>query len=404
MREPIAQSILSGYSAHDEHSIVTTYVLIVDDDPQVLSTIARILKRSGFEPIVAANGNEAVRLLESYYFAVILTDINMPMMSGVDFLKKVREHDLDVPVLLITGDPSVKTAATAIKFGAFRYLLKPIQPNELTESVRHAVKMHKLASLKRNALKILGNDSSMLLGDRAGLESRFKSALSTMWMALQPIVSCQYQKIVAYEALLRTEEETLMFPTALIFAAEKINRLEELSRLIRKNVAGIIHRGPPDMKIFMNLHSVDLNDEHLYQITAPLSLVANQIVLEVTERNSLEEVRDLSNRVLKLREIGFQIAIDDLGAGYAGLNSFTQLNPEIVKLDMSLIRNIDRDYKKQSVVRSMVKLSKELGMIIVAEGIETSKERDMTIQLGCDLLQGFLFSKPGKGIPPVRFR
>ncbi len=403
MRYPTAQSIHSGSSAHDEHSIVTTHVLVVDDDPQVLSTIARILKRSGFEPIVANSGKEAVRLLESYSFAVILSDINMPMMSGMDFLKKVREHDLDVPVLLITGDPSVKTAATAIKFGAFRYLLKPIQPSELTDSVRHAVKMHKLASLKRNALEVLGNDTSMLLGDRAGLETRFTHALGTMWMALQPIVSYQYQKIVAYEALLRTQEETLMSPGALILAAERLDRLEELSRLIRKNVANIIHRGPPDMKLYINLHSLDLNDEHLYQITAPLSMVANQVVLEITERKSLEEVRDLSNRVLKLREIGFQIAIDDLGAGYAGLNSFTQLNPEIIKLDMSLIRGIDKDLKKQSIVRSMEKLSKELGMIIVAEGVETARERDMTMHLGCDLLQGFLFAKPGRGFPPVRF-
>ncbi len=403
MRYPNAQSIHSGSSVHDEHSIVTTHVLVVDDDVQVLSTIARILKRSGFEPIVANSGKEAVRLLENYSFAVILSDINMPMMSGMDFLKKVREHDLDVPVLLITGDPSVKTAATAIKFGAFRYLLKPIQPAELTESVRHAVKMHKLASLKRNALEVLGNDTSMLLGDRAGLETRFTHALSTMWMALQPIVSCQYQKIVAYEALLRNQEETLMSPCSLILAAERLDRLEELSRLIRKNVANIIHRGPPDMKLYINLHSLDLNDEHLYQITAPLSMVANQIVLEITERKSLEEVRDLSNRVLKLREIGFQIAIDDLGAGYAGLNSFTQLNPEIIKLDMSLIRGIDHDLKKQSIVRSMAKLSKELGMITVAEGVETARERDMTMHLGCDLLQGFLFAKPGRGFPPVRF-
>jgi len=379
-------------------------VLVVDDDQQVLTTIARILKRSGFEPIVTTNGKDAVRLLENYSFAVILTDINMPMMSGVDFLKKVREHDLDVPVLLITGDPTLKTAVTAIKFGAFRYLLKPIQPAELTESVRHAVKMHKLANLKRNALQILGDEGSMLLGDRAGLESRFNTALKTMWMALQPIVSFRHQKIVAYEALLRVEEETLMFPGSILLAAERLNRLDELGRLIRKNVATIIHRGPPDMKIYINLHAQDLNDEHLYQITAPLSMVANQIVLEITERASLEEVRDLSNRVHKLREIGFQIAIDDLGAGYAGLSSFTQLNPEIIKLDMSLIRNIDRDIKKQSVVRSMAKLAKELGMITVAEGVETPKERDAATMLGCDLLQGFLFAKPAKGIPPVRFR
>lgn len=391
-----------GSSIRDEHSITTTYVLIVDDDEQVRNTISRILKRSGYEPILAESGNHAVELLGTHTFAVILSDINMPMMNGVEFLKKVRQYDLDVPVLLITGDPSVQTAASAIKFGAFRYLLKPIEPKELTESVHHAVRMHKLANLKRNALELLGNEG-MSLGDRACLESRFNQALSTLWMALQPIVSYQYKKIVAYEALLRTDEETLKMPASLVLAAERLGRLEELGRMIRQAVAKLVKNGPEGMKLYVNLHSLDLNDEHLYQITAPLSMVANQIVLEITERASLDDVRDLSDRVLRLREIGFQIAVDDLGAGYAGLNSFTQLNPEIIKLDMSLIRNIDRDIKKQSVVRSMAKLSKELGMIIVAEGVETPRERDMLLKLGCDLLQGFLFARPAKGYPLVRF-
>ncbi len=387
----------------DEHSITSTYILVVDDDPQVLSTISRILKHAGYEPVPAQSGQEAMHLLENYTFAVILTDINMPSMNGVDFLKKVRRHDLDVPVLMITGDPSVKTAATAIEFGAFRYLLKPIHPLELTESIRHAVRLHKMANLKRNSLEMLGSDRTLLLGDKAGLESRFNHALETLWMALQPIVSVADRKVYAYEALLRTEEETLTYPSALILAAERLHRLNELGRLIRKNVANIVKNGPPNMKVFLNLHSLDLNDDSLYEITSPLSFVANQIILEITERASLDDVRDLSNRVAHLRELGFQIAIDDLGAGYAGLTSFTQLNPEIIKLDMSLIRGIDRDVKKQSVVRSMAKLSAELGMITVAEGVETPRERDVVLKMGCNLLQGFLFARPARGIPPVKF-
>lgn len=399
MGDPIAKSI---QNQRDEHSITSTYILVVDDDVQILSTISRILKRAGYEPVLAHDGREAVTHLENYSFAAILTDINMPSMSGLDFLKKVRRHDLDVPVLMITGDPSVKTAATAVEFGAFRYLLKPIHPLELTESVRHAVRLHKMANLKRNSLELLGSDRTLLLGDKAGLEARFNHALETLWMAMQPIVSVSERKIFAYEALLRTEEETLTYPSALILAAERLHRLNDLGRLIRKKVADIVRNGPNDMKVFLNLHSLDLNDEALYEVASPLSYVANQVILEITERASLDEVHDLANRVIHLRELGFQIAIDDLGAGYAGLTSFTQLNPEIIKLDMSLIRGIDRDVKKQSVVRSMAKLSKELGMLTVAEGVETPRERDVVLQMGCNLLQGFLFARPARGIPPVK--
>lgn len=399
MGDPIAKTV---QSLRDEHSITSTYILVVDDDAQILSAISRILKRAGYEPVLAQSGSVAVEHLQNYSFAAILTDINMPSMNGLDFLKKVRRHDLDVPVLMITGDPSVKTAATAVEFGAFRYLLKPIHPLELTESVRHAVRLHKMANLKRNSLELLGSDRTLLLGDKACLEARFAHALETLWMALQPIVSVSERKIFAYEALLRTEEETLTYPSALILAAERLHRLNDLGRLIRKKVAEIVRNGPSDMKVFLNLHSLDLNDESLYELTSPLSYVANQIILEITERASLDEVHDLPNRVIHLRELGFQIAIDDLGAGYAGLTSFTQLNPEIIKLDMSLIRGIDRDVKKQSVVRSMAKLSKELGMLTVAEGVETPRERDIALQMGCNLLQGFLFARPARGIPPVK--
>jgi EAL domain-containing protein (putative c-di-GMP-specific phosphodiesterase class I) len=99
--------------------------------------------------------------------------------------------------------------------------------------------------------------------------------------------------------------------------------------------------------------------------------------------------------------MGFKIAVDDLGAGYAGLSSFTVLEPEIVKLDMSLIRDIHITSTKQKVVRSMTALSKDMGMTVVAEGVETREERACLVDLGCDLLQGFLFAKPGRAFPGV---
>ena len=117
----------------------------------------------------------------------------------------------------------------------------------------------------------------------------------------------------------------------------------------------------------------------------------------MTERASLYGVKNLAASVAQLKSLGFQIAIDDLGAGYAGLTSFTQLEPEIAKLDMSLVRGVDTDLRRQTIVRSMKKLCEELGILVVAEGVETATERDMLADLGCDLLQGYLFARPGRG-------
>ena len=123
----------------------------------------------------------------------------------------------------------------------------------------------------------------------------------------------------------------------------------------------------------------------------------------MTERASLYGVKNVAACVAKLKALGFQIAIDDLGAGYAGLTSFTQLEPEIAKLDMSLVRGVDGDSRRQSIVRSMKRLCDDLGMQVVAEGVETAAERDMLAELGCDLLQGYLFAKPQRGFATTRW-
>jgi EAL domain-containing protein (putative c-di-GMP-specific phosphodiesterase class I) len=99
--------------------------------------------------------------------------------------------------------------------------------------------------------------------------------------------------------------------------------------------------------------------------------------------------------------MGYRLALDDLGAGYAGLTSLAQLRPEVVKLDMSLVRDIDKNATKQKLVGSMARLSREMGMLVVVEGIETIGERKAVVGLGCDLLQGYLFAKPGRPFPLV---
>jgi EAL domain-containing protein (putative c-di-GMP-specific phosphodiesterase class I) len=127
------------------------------------------------------------------------------------------------------------------------------------------------------------------------------------------------------------------------------------------------------------------------------------VVLEITERSSLAKMPDVIQRMRALRALGFRIAIDDLGAGYAGLNSFTTLEPDVVKLDMGLVRGLDSSSTKQKVIRMIVALCKELGIEVIAEGIETTAERDALIGLGADRFQGYLFAKPGKPTPAVSF-
>jgi EAL domain-containing protein (putative c-di-GMP-specific phosphodiesterase class I) len=121
------------------------------------------------------------------------------------------------------------------------------------------------------------------------------------------------------------------------------------------------------------------------------------VVLEVTERESLDRLADPRAVVSALRSLGCRVAIDDLGAGYSGLTSFAQLEPDIVKIDMSLVREVDTDRRKAQILGRMVELCHDLGVQVVAEGVESIGEWDQLVALGCDLFQGYLIARPGPG-------
>ncbi len=366
-------------------------LLLVDDDPAILRSYGRALGHLGAKVEIATNGKEAVERLKGGTFDVVVSDVMMPEMTGIDLLKAARAQQLDVPIVLMTCDPSLDSAVPAVEYGAFRYLSKPVGMAELWETVNRDVRLHKMARLKREALTLPIAD---LHGDRS---APFTSGLELMWMAFQPIVKWSERKVFGHEALLRSDEPSMKNPAHMLDAAEKLGRLHELGRAVRARVTEAASEAPEGNDVFVNLHSADLNDDDLYSVDSPLSTIASRVVLEITERASLDAVKDVASRVARLKALGFRIAIDDLGAGYAGLTSFTQLEPEIVKLDMSLVRNVDTCTRRQSIVRSMTKLCGELGMLVVAEGVETPTERDMLVELGCDLLQGYLFARPQRG-------
>ncbi|MEP7050767.1 MAG: EAL domain-containing protein [Pseudomonadota bacterium] len=367
-------------------------ILLVDDDQEVLSVLERALAKYHATLTAVTSGEAALALLAMQSFDAIVSDIQMPGMNGLKLLHAVREHDLDLPVVLMTGNPDLKTAAAAVEYGAFQYLIKPVALERLRAVVERAVHVGRLARLKRECVAEFGS-GSFYVGDRAGIELKLNRALASVWMAYQPIVSGADGSIFAHEALLRCEESMLLTPAAILKAAEKVRRVHDVGRAVRDLVAADAESGDAALT-FMNLHTEDLMDPALYLPGAPLSRVAPRIVLEFTDRASLEDVTDVLERIKKLRTLGFRIAIDDLGASQADPITFSQLEPDFVKLDISIIRGVDRDPNKNKMVQSLIRACHNMGKVIIAEGIETVGEREALVAAGCDLLQGYLFGRP----------
>lgn len=375
-------------------------MLLVDDEPGLVRAYRRILISAGYDVEVAHDGTSAVGLFQQHKIDAVLTDITMPGMDGVALLRSIRRCDPDVPVVLATGGPSVETAIEAMDHGALKYLVKPIDPDALLGVIERAVQLSRLAETKRQALELL-RESQVSVISRRALSDTFERALDELFLDYQPIVCWSERRVYGYEALVRSHEPKLPHPGALFEAAEQLSKVLELGQRIRSHAART--QVTDNWSLFINLHPEDLADDELLDPRSPLLAMASRVVLELTERQSITQIADVRSRIAALRSAGYRIAVDDLGAGYAGLSSFAILEPDVAKLDMGLVRDVDKLPMKQRLIRSLSDVCRDMKMPLVAEGVETVAERDVLIDLGCDLFQGYLFARPCSTLPTVRW-
>lgn len=376
-------------------------VLVVEDDPDLLRAFRRALQLDGHRVLAARDSVSALTLLADQRFDVLVSDIELPDLDGTKLLAAARSLDIRTPVVFVTGAPTVGSAQRALEFGAFRYVQKPIDPVALRQLVSDALRHGQKEQVERDYLDLI---EMLEVENRkvAKTAAVFEENLARLWLAYQPIVCADMSDVVGHEALLRSHAQSFGGPLSMIAAAEKLDRVSELGRVVRRAVSESARNAPVDTLFFVNLHAQELLDDDLYDPRAPLSRIAHTVVLEITERTSLHAVPETRKRLRTLRQLGFRLAVDDLGAGYAGLGAIVTVEPEFMKIEEPLVRDIDRSRTKRSLVRAIAAVARDLGSRVVAEGVETEQERQVLVDLGCDLLQGYLFAKPAPAFLPKR--
>ncbi|HMI54612.1 MAG TPA: EAL domain-containing protein, partial [Gemmatimonadaceae bacterium] len=181
-------------------------------------------------------------------------------------------------------------------------------------------------------------------------------------------------------------------PEVMFEIAAQSDLVWDLSRLCRtRAIEGMGKLLKDGELLFMNVDPHDFSD--------PLFGTENvahpeRVVLEITERTAIKDYPKFRERLKVLREKGYRFAVDDAGSGYAGLGSIANLEPDFIKLDMSLINCIDQNFIKQNLVETMVRFANEHGAMVIAEGVERSEEYEMVKSLGVHLVQGFFVHKP----------
>ena len=222
--------------------------------------------------------------------------------------------------------------------------------------------------------------------------------------AFQPIVDVRSREIVSFEALVRGPHGE---PSASVFAqVPKYNfpRFDEACRLKAIYLASqlkIQNRLNLNMSP-QSIYEVDLNITATFQASIHSGIPVGNIIFEVLETENLTDQRNLLKYLRILQDFGFRTAIDDFGAGYSGLNLLVQYQPNYIKLDRTIISNIQHDCIKQSIFSGVRQICKDLSIEIIAEGVETADEFHWLNEAGISIFQGFYFARPAfEALPDV---
>jgi EAL domain-containing protein (putative c-di-GMP-specific phosphodiesterase class I) len=223
----------------------------------------------------------------------------------------------------------------------------------------------------------------------------------------QPIINMHNKQILGYEALSRGPKDTeFENPYSLFNIAEDTGLLFELDSLCRRK-ALINAKGLKNgLNLFVNIlptsiHDPEFKGRYLNNFLKDLKLAPKRIVLEVSEREVIENFKIFRDASKYYSNLGFAIAIDDTGTGYSNLQSLLNLKFEYIKIDISMIHQIDKNPVKKELVKAINQVGKNINATVIAEGIETKEEYKTLLDMGLVYGQGFLFARPGSAFPEV---
>lgn len=391
-------------------------VLLIEDDPMLARSITRLLMTEGYSVEHAASGPDAVQKVMERSFDVVMSDLNLPGASGVDVLNVVRAYDPSVPLVLMTGMPTVETAIEAVNLGVLEYMVKPATREQLVRVLGRA-KATREGNEKKALIARQNMETQPEMGrvtDRAaianaptvrppssatpepsskgsgfvpGLRVEFAAAMETLSVELEPVVDSLTKRPIGFAARMFSTTDKLTTERDLIDAAERLDQLPQLRRRVRQLAVKAFADAPTDCLLFVDVHPSDLVDSDLYSPGPDLLRLADRIILQV--RGAELAIADLSARASVLRFVGFRLALADLDADQS-VAQIAELSPEFVKLDGRLVRGVNASAPRRRIVAALVGMCRALDAVAVAEGVSTAEERDALMEAGCSFVQGSL--------------
>ena len=370
------------------------HILIADSDENFVKAMVRLLEARGYKVDAACDSADALEKVRQYP-DLILLDQGLPDTGGLEICKKVREDSRleHISIIVFTATQLPSDRVEGFSLGADDCVSKPVDDEELIARME--------AVLKRNQV------FCQVQEERSTLTTELRSILSneTITPYFQPIYSMKTLKPIGLEALSRPPTSGLidnaefLFKTALI-----LDMYSEVEMVCWKIAVSKWKEMVNTEKLFLNctpyfIESGRLNEKFLSQ----LGINPSSIVLEITERTAIQKYDIFLKELNMIRGLGIKIAVDDVGSGFASLDTVVEIRPDIVKIDRQLVRDLHKDDLKYNIMQAIVSFCKKSNVITVAEGVEVEKELEAVIELGVDAVQGYLLAYPSPEIDPDVF-
>jgi|YelNatPaOPRAMG01_1025707.scaffolds.fasta_scaffold08246_3 EAL domain-containing protein (putative c-di-GMP-specific phosphodiesterase class I) len=360
-------------------------ILIIDDEPDFVRTMQIFLENAGFKIESAYSGSEGLNKISSLHPDLVLLDLNLPDMKGHQVCRYIKQNSQTyaIPIIMLTCQDTTLDKIEAFDLGVEDYISKTSALEEILARIRSKLSKTIEISNQQRLEKIMEL--------RQIIEERKLRAL------FQPIISLSNQNILGYEAFTRGPENSeLEDPLRLFSLAQKENMFSQLDRIVMETIIKKAEKFLQDKLLFLNVNPLFIEFDYFKSVNFLKGsfIKPQQLCIEITERAWITDFSKLSNILWDFKKRGIQIAIDDVGEGYASLKAIAELKPEFIKIDISLIRDIDKDETKITLVGLIVNLAKKLNNLTIAEGVEKEEEKNTLLSLGVDYAQGYLFSRP----------
>lgn len=375
--------------------------LIADDDAEVRGVLIDIIDRAESLELVgvAEDAQQAIELAGRQRPDAALLDVKMPG-GGPRAAREIRACSPGTAIIALSAHEDARSVQDMLAAGAYNFLVKGTSPQELVDAIRSSVDGQVRLSSKA-ASHVVGELASRLAQEREVDERR------SLWerqiqgvldsggpeCVLQPIVALDTEEPVGFEALARFEAEPIRSPGAWFAEAVSLGRALELEIAAVGAAISRIDELPPEAFMALNVSPASIVSPRLMETIGRIPL--NRVVVELTEHAPISDYPMLRSVLADLRRKGARLAVDDVGAGHASLRHILQLEPDLIKLDVSLTRDIDTQRAQRSLASALVTFGREVEATLIAVGIETAAELEVIRELGIPWAQGFYLGKPG---------